>query len=613
MDLTSAACKTTTNRRSANYLPTVWDYDRIKAIRSEYQGEQYMNRSKVLKQQLKALLVERINEPVALGELIDSIQRLGVAYHFEEEFEVALANIYTSGNIQQSWRDDLYTVSLAFGLLRHHGYHMSSDVFGGFKDEKGSFKVSVIGDVKGLLSLYEASHLCLPGEDVLDEAWAFTSRNLKKALMEQLEPSLAQKVRHSLEIPLHWRTIRQEAKQYMGVYEQADNMVPILLEFATLEFNSVQCIHQENLKHMSRWWTDLGFATNLPFVRDRIVETLWCTIGLIFEPEFSMTREALTKIGCLMASIDDVYDIYGSQDELELFPMAVQRYDNIWFFIPPLETLAIKPSLFFFKLPSSLVKWMRHTYEALFLHYISRKFRRDLKAMESLPDYMKICYLAIYNTNDEISYNIMKEKGWDIKNYLKKMWAELCKAFLVEAKWYKMGYTPTLDEYLSNGWISVSGPLILVHAYFLVAQNITEEAINCISNDQNLIQWPSNYLTKFSSYAIEHIWDEIQRGDAATSIQCYMHETGASEELARSNIKELIRDVWKKLNGQCLTTSLFPKPYTNIVVNLARVAYCMYLYGDGYGNPNFDTRELVKELLFQSMPTTKGSTAVVVG
>ncbi|KAL4200965.1 hypothetical protein AMTRI_Chr02g213770 [Amborella trichopoda] len=427
MDLTSAACKTTTDRRSAHYLPTVWDYDRIKAIRSEYQGEQYMNGSKVLKQQLKALLVERINKPVALLELIDSIQRLGVAYHFEEEFKVALDNIYTSGNIQQSWNDDLYTVSLAFRLLRHHGYHMSSDVFGGFKDEKGSFKVSLIGDVKGMLSLYEASHLCLPGED--------------KALMDQLEPSLAQKVRHSLEIPLHWRTIRQEVKHYMGVYEQAGNMVPILLEFATLDFNSVQCIHQENLKHMSRWWTDLGFGTNLPFVRDRIVETLWCAIGLIFEPEFSMTREALTKICCLIASIDDVYDIYGSQDELELFTTAVQRW--------------------------------------------------DLKAMESLPDYMKICYLAIYNTSDEISYNIMKEQGWEIKNYLKKMWTELCKAFLVEAKWYKMGYTPTLDEYLSNGWISSSGPLILVHAYFLVAQNITEEAINCVSNGHNLIRWPS--------------------------------------------------------------------------------------------------------------------------
>ncbi|KAL4200966.1 hypothetical protein AMTRI_Chr02g256260 [Amborella trichopoda] len=506
--------KTTTDRRSANYLPTVWDYDRIQSIKCDYQGEQYMNRSKVLKQQLNALLVERINEPVALLELIDSIQRLGVGYHFEEEIKVAPDNIYASGNIQQSWSDDLYRVSLAFRLLRQHGYHMSSDVFGRFKDEKGNFKLSLIGDVKGMLNLYEAAHQCLPGEYVMDEAWGFTNRNLKKALMDQIEPSLAQKIQHSLEIPLHWRTIRQEAKHYMGDYAQEDHMVPILLEFATLDFNSVQCMHQENLTNMSRWWADLGLSTNLPFARDLLVETLWCTIGLIFEPEFSMTREALTKINCLIASIDDVYDIYGSQDELELFTTA--------------------------------------------------------------------------------------EQGLDIKNNLKKMWAELCKAFLVEAKWFKMSYTPTLDEYLSNGWISSSGPLILVHAYFLVAQNITEEAINCISNDLNLIRWPSLMFRLCNDVATSA--DEIQ--NAATSIQCYMHETGASEEVAHSNIKELIRDVWKKLNGECLTPSLFPKPYVNIVVNLARVAYCLYRCGDGYGNPNFDTREHVKELLFQPMPTT---------
>ncbi|ERN14976.1 hypothetical protein AMTR_s00032p00219920 [Amborella trichopoda] len=510
-----------------------------------------MNRSKVLKQQLNALLVERINEPVALLELIDSIQRLGVGYHFEEEIKVTLDNIYASGNIQHSWSDDLYRVSLAFRLLRQHGYHMSSDVFGRFKDEKGNFKLSLIGDVKGMLNLYEAAHLCLPREYVMDEAWGFTNRNLKKALMDQIEPSLAQKIQHSLEIPLHWRTIRQEAKHYMGDYAQEDHMVPILLEFATLDFNSVQCMHQENLTNMSRWWADLGLSTNLPFARDRLVETLWCTIGLIFEPEFSMTREALTKINCLIASIDDVYDIYGSQDELELFTTAVQT---------------------------------------------------RVDAMESLPDYMKICYLALYNTIDEISYNIMKEQGLDIKNNLKKMWAELCKAFLVEAKWFKMSYTPTLDEYLSNGWISSSRPLILVHAYFLVAQNITEEAINCISNDLNLIRWPSLMFRLCNDVATSA--DEIQRGDAATSIQCYMHETGASEEVAHSNIKELIRDVWKKLNGECLTPSLFPKPYVNIVVNLARVAYCLYRCGEGYGNPNFDTREHVKELLFQPMPTT---------
>ncbi|KAL4200980.1 hypothetical protein AMTRI_Chr02g256320 [Amborella trichopoda] len=530
------------------------------------QGEQYINRSKVLKQQLKALLAERINEPVALLELIDSIQRLGVVYHFEEEIQVALDNMYTSGNIQQSWSDDLYTVSLAFRLLRQHGYHMSSDVFGAFKDEKGSFKVSLVGDVKGMLSLYEASHLCLLGEHILDAAWAFNSRNLKMALMDQLEPSLAKK----------------KAKHYMGVYEQEDHTVPILLEFATLDFNSVQCIHQEDLTHMSKWWADLRFATDLPFVRDRLVETLWWTIGLIFEPEFSMTRLALAKISCLIASIDDVYDIYGSEDELELFTMAVQRP---------------------------------------YCYIISHgNFRWDLKAMKSLPDYMKICYLALYNTIvcylalyntiDKRTYNIMKEKGWDIKYYLKKMvlkscadcgfhWAELCNAFLVEAKWFKMGYTLTLDEYLSNGWISVSGPLILVDAYFLVAQNITEEAINCTRNDPNLIRWPSLIFRLCNDLATST--DEIQRGDAPTSIQCYMHETGASEELARSDMKELIRNCWKKLKGECLTPSLFPKPYTNIAVNLARMAYCMYHNGDGYGNPDLQTTERIKELLIQPM------------
>ncbi|ERN14990.1 hypothetical protein AMTR_s00032p00224550 [Amborella trichopoda] len=480
------------------------------------QGEQYINRSKVLKQQLKALLAERINEPVALLELIDSIQRLGVVYHFEEEIQVALDNMYTSGNIQQSWSDDLYTVSLAFRLLRQHGYHMSSDVFGAFKDEKGSFKVSLVGDVKGMLSLYEASHLCLLGEHILDAAWAFNSKRLN----------------------ITWESMSKRITRS-----------PFCLNL--LQWTSTQ------------WWADLRFATDLPFVRDRLVETLWWTIGLIFEPEFSMTRLALAKISCLIASIDDVYDIYGSEDELELFTMAVQRW--------------------------------------------------DLKAMKSLPDYMKICYLALYNpivcylalynTIDKRTYNIMKEKGWDIKYYLKKMVLypplELCNAFLVEAKWFKMGYTLTLDEYLSNGWISVSGPLILVDAYFLVAQNITEEAINCTRNDPNLIRWPSLIFRLCNDLATST--DEIQRGDAPTSIQCYMHETGASEELARSDMKELIRNCWKKLKGECLTPSLFPKPYTNIAVNLARMAYCMYHNGDGYGNPDLQTTERIKELLIQPM------------
>ena len=70
-------------------------------------------------------------------------------------------------------------------------------------------------------------------------------------------------------------------------------------------------------------------------------------------------------------------------------------------------------------------------------------------------------------------------------------WADLCKAFLVEARWYHTGYTPTLQEYLSNAWISVSGPVILLHSYFFVTNPITEEALESLERNRNIIRWSS--------------------------------------------------------------------------------------------------------------------------
>jgi len=45
----------------------------------------------------------------------------------------------------------------------------------------------------------------------------------------------------------------------------------------------------------------------------------------------------------------------------------------------------------------------------------------------------------------------------------------------LEAKWYYSGYTPTLQEYLDNAWISVGAPLAIVHAYFYASNPTTED------------------------------------------------------------------------------------------------------------------------------------------
>lgn len=59
-------------------------------------------------------------------ELIDALERLGVAYHFEKEIDEALCRIHSEYSTDD---DDLNSVALRFRLLRQHGYHASSGKF----------------------------------------------------------------------------------------------------------------------------------------------------------------------------------------------------------------------------------------------------------------------------------------------------------------------------------------------------------------------------------------------------------------------------------------------------------------------------------------------------
>ena len=92
--------------------------------------------------------------------------------------------------------------------------------------------------------MYEASHLRIHGEEILDEALDFTST--------KLSPSLATKVSHSLKQPLHKNLPRLVAVNYISTYEEDPSHDATLLLLAKLDFNMLQKLYQKEAGVISK-------------------------------------------------------------------------------------------------------------------------------------------------------------------------------------------------------------------------------------------------------------------------------------------------------------------------------------------------------------------------
>nr|ADR74202.1 terpene synthase [Vitis vinifera] len=535
-------------RRTASYQPSIWDHDYIRSLTSDYVGETYTRQLEKLKGDVKIMLGQ-VGEPLHQLELIDTLQRLGIHYHFGEEIKRILHSIYNNYNRNDTWKNgDLYATALEFRLLRQHGYHVPQDVFHIFINKMGTVNPWLNEDIKGILCLYEASYLSVKGENILEEARDFTRNFLEEYLERTVDQNdLTAIINHAMELPLHWRMLRLEARWFIDVYERSQGMNPILLELAKLDYNMVQATYQEDLKHASMWWRSTRLPEKSSFSRDRLVENFLWAVGFIFEPQFGYCRRMLTKLISLITTIDDVYDVYGTLDELELFTDAVDRWDT--------------------------------------------------NAMEQLPQYMKICFLALYNFTNETAYDVLKEHDLNIISYLRKAWADLSKSYLVEAKWYHEGYMPSLQEYINNAMISISGPLTLVHAYFFITNPMTEEALGCLERFRDIIRWSSTIFRLSDDLGTSS--DELKRGDVPKSIQCYMYETSASEDDARKYIGFLIDETWKKMNEERNLNSPFSQTFIGMAMDIPRMAQCIYLYRDGYGVQDRETKDHVKTLFIE--------------
>ncbi|GMJ10484.1 terpene synthase 03 [Hibiscus trionum] len=537
-------------RRSAGHLPTVWDCELLKSFTTPYSVESHGSRLEELKQGARELLTGVKGARRQL-DLIDTMQRLGVAYLFENEIHHILAEL-----IHHNIPNDLYTVAMHFRILRQNGFFITTDVFNKFMDRDGKFMDSLGEDVKGLLSLYEASYLGMPEEDVLDEALNFSSKHLL-VLREKMEGRISEQIRQSMEYPQHWRMEWSEARDFIGIYQNQnerdddddDEMSSVLLELAKLNYNILQSIYLKELPELVEWWKELNIKERLPFARDRLLEAYFWATGITpRDPQLSKMRRNLAKFGCFASPMDDIFDIYGSLDELEKYTDAVNRW--------------------------------------------------DLKAMEELPEYMKFLYEAIYNHVSEMAQDALLDNGIDILPYLKEQWQYYTRAFLKEAQWFHNGYIPSAEEYLENAWVSVGISLAMVYGIIgVTGQSIDQYLSEFLEN------WSHSDLVSMPAYFIRFLDDlktfkvEMERGESINFIYFYMIEKGVSEEKACDHVKGLMRNIWKRLNKAMLKDSVYAPAIVKFALQMIRCTCRMYKYGDFFGIQTKQNQECVKLIL----------------
>ncbi|VYS62949.1 unnamed protein product [Arabidopsis thaliana] len=557
---TTSTHAVTFHRRSANYRPPLWDHQYLLSLENIYVKEvETAEKAILFKEEVRKTLNE-IEGSIEQLEMIDSLQRLGISYHYKHEIHDILRKIHDQHGEIERETQDLHATSLEFILLRQHGFDVSQDAFDVFISETGEFRKTLHSDIKGLLSLYEASYFSMDSEFKLKETRIYANKRLSefvaessKTICREDETYILEMVKRALETPYHWSIRRLEARWYINVYEKKHEMNPLLLEFAAIDFNMLQANHQEELKLISSWWNSTGLMKQLDFVRDRITESYFWTIGIFYEPEFKYCRKILTKIFMLIVIMDDIYDIYGTLEELELFTNVVE-------------------------------KW-------------------DVNHVERLPNYMRMCFLFLYNEINQIGYDVLRDKGVNVIPYLKQVWTDLFKTFLTESKWYKTGHKPSFEEYMQNGVISSSVPTILLHLFSVLSDHISDQTLTDVSKNHSVVRSCATILRLANDLATST--EEMARGDSPKSVQCYMYETRASEEEARRHMQSMISDSWDIINSDLKTahTSSLPRGFLAAAANLNRVVQCIYRHGDGHGSPEkTKTVDYIQSVLFNPVP-----------
>ncbi|CAG7890222.1 unnamed protein product [Brassica rapa] len=504
----------------------------------------------VMKPKVRDILMRPYNSDKEKIRIIHLLISLAIAHYFESEIEEILHQAYQKLDELISEEGDLETIAIMFEVFRLYRHKMSCDVFGRFKGEDGKFKESLAHDVRGILQLYEAAHLGLPSEDIMDDALTFTRHHLGLLTGQETNPNLFKQIQRSLYRPRYHNPEILVARQYISFYDQEEGNDKTLLKFAKLNFNFCQMHYIKELKILTKWWKELGLAPNLSYIRDRNVEIFLAVLGMFFEPRYSLGRIRAAKLSMVVTAVNDTCDAYATLPEVISLHDAFQRW--------------------------------------------------DLGAMEELPSSMRIIYQSVLKTVEDIDRE-MKARGkfGSLQPTIDET-KSLMILYVALAKWAHAGHVPSFEDYMEIG-ISTPGLDDMAAYGFISMDDCDEKQLNEWFSSKPKIFEALNTAFRLRNDIVT-FEQELSRGQVANGVNCYMKQHGVTKEAAVEVLRKMEPGNYKIMMEEFVSSKAMPRQILVRAVNIARVMDLYYKDGDGYSHPDQNLKDLIVSLFLCSIP-----------
>ncbi|XP_050230103.1 (E,E)-geranyllinalool synthase-like [Mercurialis annua] len=503
-----------------------------------------------------------IDEQLIKLSMANQIQKLGLGEHFNQEIQQVLKQVYRNYMNQDSRpkpitsvASKLYKDSLAFRLLRMHGYNVSPRtsywIFCWFLHDEGikdhiqkncEFFSSV------MLNVHKATDLMFPGEYEVEEAKLFSRNLLEKSI--PMEPKVQMNypfldfhnlIKHELRFP--WLARLDHLEHRIWIEEKNNSALWMgkasfirfsildddkLMKLAVKNYEFRQSIYMNELEKIKRWSKFWGL-TEMGFGREKTTYCYFAVAASTSLPHDSDVRIMVAKSAVIITVADDFYDSEGSLDQLEKLTDAIQRWDG-----------------------------------------------------KGLSGYGRTIFNVLDDLVREMSAKYLKEQRTDdITNSFQFIWYETFNAWFTEAKWNKSGFIPSTQEYLETGMISIATHTLVLPCSCFLEKKLPKMKLNPTQNETitRLLMIIPRLLNDIQSYE-----KEMKEGKINMVLLHMKENPEAKIEDSIAYVKQIINQKKKEFMEQTLKDDIngLPKEFRHFHLSCLKVFQMFFDSSNGY-------------------------------